>query len=712
MGRKKKKKKLSFAFNFDNIEQGIRDKITSTFLIFLGLVIVLTFFNAAGTFGIMFLGSIKYLFGYTIFIIPILLFLTAYCFFDSDLEDRWKIFLSLFLFIIGSNGLLAVIFHGNTDYYGLLGQITVNNFFIDSFGMAVMGLFFTAITAVSIWLATPFLSYREIFEFMNREDDEDEEDDEPVKIKKIFSPKFGIETIKEDEIKINDSNGKNNKKSLDGIRTKLVNDNYKLPTLDLLSDEEGKAFSGDIKNNSMIIKRTLASFGIAIEVSEVNVGPTVTQYAIKPAEGVNVSKIAGLTKNLSLALSAHPIRIETPIPGRSLVGIESPNKERAIVRLKSLISDSGFGKVGTSLKLALGKNVSGTPIFADLAKMPHLLVAGATGSGKTICLNTLIMSLLYSNSPKTLRMILVDPKRVEFSTYNDIPHLLCPVIYDSQKTINALTWLIEEMNRRFDLLSGANVRNIGSYNSKMEKKNEDPMPFIVFIIDELADLMSTRGKELEALIVRIAQMARAVGIHLILATQRPSVNVITGLIKANVPGRIAFRVASQIDSRTILDAGGGEKLLGAGDMLFISSRSPKPVRLQNAYISEKEIKRVVDYIINSQEEDDDVEEDELSESIAEGLNTDPGVVVGSGRSSGKKDVMYEQAKQTVIETGKASSSFLQRRLSIGYARAARLIDMLEDNGIVGPSNGSKPRDVYGEPESRSEIDESDIDELI
>ncbi len=373
-----------------------------------------------------------------------------------------------------------------------------------------------------------------------------------------------------------------------------------------------------------------------------------------------------------------------------------------------------------------------------------MLVAGATGSGKTICLNALIMSLLYANSPKMMRLILVDPKRVEFQVYNELPHLLCPVIYNAQKTLNALSWMIEEMDRRFDVISQEKgARDIQSYNARITKRGKEPMPYIVFIIDELADLMSTKGKELEAGIVRISQMARAVGIHLILATQRPSVNVITGLIKANVPGRVAFRVASQIDSRTIIDSAGGEKLLGAGDMLFVSSRSPKPVRLQSAFISDKEIKKVVDFIVSNVAKNQEIQDqenqdstaqnhDSLAESVLERLDKNKvagemgmgGVPSSSGDES--DDPMYEEAKKIVLESGKASSSFLQRRLRLGYARAARLIDLLEQNGVIGPGQGAKPREVYGfsgeqssdfgegnqKEEQEDASDSENIDELL
>lgn len=749
-----------FKFNFDDIAQDIKDKIIGTLLVFVSFAIFLSFFNKAGNVGAKFLGMLQLIFGNVVFLMPLLLIVLGYAFFNPELEKRWKIGLASFLFFTGITGTMAVLatyFKFKTGFAGILGNFLTSAFFVDAFGLLVLGLFHITLCIICIWLMIPYLTYRD-FDFGEEEDEKDaKKKDDPVLIKKIFSPKFDVVKVATDEnIKVNNggkpAQNSKDKKALIELK-ELTEDNYVFPTLDLLDEEDTGADAGDIKINSAIIKRTLQNFGIPVEVTEVNIGPTVTQYAIKPAEGVNVAKINNLSKTLSLALSAHPIRIEAPIPGRPLVGIETPNKKRSTVRLRALISDSGFEDMETSLRMALGKNVSGEPVFADLAKMPHLLVAGSTGSGKTICLNALIMSLLYSNSPKTMRLILVDPKRVEFSAYNDLPHLLCPVIYNAQKTLNALSWMIEEMDRRFDTISQEKgARDIQTYNSRITKKGKEPMPYIVFIIDELADLMSTKGKELEAGIVRISQMARAVGIHLILATQRPSVNVITGLIKANVPGRIAFRVASQIDSRTIIDSSGGEKLLGAGDMLYVSSRSPKPVRLQSAYICDKEIKKVVDFIVSNTiklekeeektqtqtpaQEGEALPENQNSDSLASSVlqRLEKNEVAGEMGTSGmpasgneSDDPMYAEAKKVVMESGKASSSLLQRRLRLGYARAARLIDLLEQDGVVGPAQGAKPREVYGysadanvsaqfashqEVQDEKDVDESNIDELI
>ncbi len=479
---------------------------------------------------------------------------------------------------------------------------------------------------------------------------------------------------------------------------RLPESHFRLPPADLLEKDTGRPSSGDIVANANIIKRTLQNFGIEVEMGEVNVGPTVTQFTLKPAEGVKLAKILALHNDLSLALAAHPIRIEAPIPGRSLVGIEIPNRGITLVRLKNLLDGPGFRNRTSNLIVTLGRDVTGAGIYANLGKMPHLLIAGSTGSGKTVCLNTLIVSLLYQNSPSMLKLLLIDPKRVEFPIFSDVPHLLAPVVVDTQKTVNALKWAVLEMDRRFVLLSQVKVRDIGSFNaSKRVVEEHGLLPYIVVVIDELADLMASRGKEIEALIVRLAQMARAVGIHLVLATQRPSVEVITGLIKANITSRIAFQVASQVDSRTVLDMAGAEKLLGNGDMLYLSGDASKPKRVQGAYVTEKEVRRVADYLC---EESAKVEEN--GEEKAQILDFQPSLASATadgqldfdGGVSGSDDELYEEAKKLVIQAQKASASLLQRRLRVGYARAARLLDILEEDGVVGPGEGAKPREVY------------------
>lgn len=455
-----------------------------------------------------------------------------------------------------------------------------------------------------------------------------------------------------------------------------------LPPMTLLSDKRGKPTSGDIKENAEIIKNMLAEFGIDVDMGEVRVGPTVTQYSLKPSKGVKLSRITALSNDLALALAAHPIRIEAPIPGKALVGIEVPNQKAALVTLRELFETQEFRQRPHNMMIGLGKDVSGKVWFADLTRMPHLLIAGATGSGKTVCINTIIMSLIYQNTAAHLRILLIDPKRVELTLYNGIPHLLTPVITNTQKTINALKWTIAEMERRFEVLAQSRTRDIHSYN---QKHREHPMPHIVLIIDELADLMATAAGDVEAGIIRIAQMARAVGIHLIVATQRPSVDVITGLMKANIPARVAFSVASIVDSRTILDMPGAEKLLGRGDMLLLTAELTKPVRIQSAFVSEEEAKDVVDYLKGD-------EEPEYDESIVQ-KSAAGGTINLFGGPPDDQDPLFNEAKRMILEAGKASASLLQRRMKVGYARAARILDEMEEAGIIGPADGAKPREI-------------------
>jgi S-DNA-T family DNA segregation ATPase FtsK/SpoIIIE len=411
---------------------------------------------------------------------------------------------------------------------------------------------------------------------------------------------------------------------------------------------------------------------------------------------VKLSRIVGLQNDLALALAAHPIRIEAPIPGKSLVGVEIPNKVKSTVGLATLLADDKFQNSPKPLTVALGRGLSGKAVFGNLAKMPHALIAGTTGSGKSVTIHTIITSLLYRNGPEDMKLIMVDPKRVELTLYNKIPHLLTDVITDPKKTILALKWAAKEMDRRYDVLQAEAVRDIESYHSTVYAKSKEGeaerMPYIVIVIDELADIMQAYPRELESAIVRLAQMSRAVGIHLILSTQRPSVNVITGLIKANVPTRIALQVSSQIDSRTILDQGGAEKLLGAGDMLYASGEMSQPERLQSAFISEDEVKRVVEYLKNAYM-------DEIPDQIILSGNIEKGnsLFSDSMESDDGADDLYEEARDIVIRDQKASTSYLQRKLGIGYARSAKLVDMLEDHNIIGPGNGAKPREVLEKP---------------
>ncbi|HMM68934.1 DNA translocase FtsK 4TM domain-containing protein [Gudongella oleilytica] len=463
---------------------------------------------------------------------------------------------------------------------------------------------------------------------------------------------------------------------------KVVKIYYKTPPISLLQSPAPKAEGNnrkDILNNARIIEETMRNFGIEATVSHINVGPTITCYELSPAPGIKLSRIVSLSDNISLSLASSDIRIEAPIPGKAAVGIEVPNKTKDMVLFKELIQSKEFADSKSDIPLVLGKDITGNVVISTIDKMPHLLIAGATGSGKSVCINTIIMGLLYKSSPEDLKMLLIDPKVVELSVYNGIPHLLIPVVTDAKKSAFALNWAVGEMERRYKLFAKSNVRDIQSYNEK-HSTDGDKLPKILIIIDELADLMMVAAQEIEDYIARLAQMARAAGMYLIVATQRPSVDVITGTIKANIPSRISFAVSSQVDSRTILDMAGAEKLLGQGDMLFYPSSYSKPVRLQGAFISNNEVEKVVEYLQEQNMPNYD-------ENILDVVQNTKQVSYDEG------DDLLPEAIKLVVAEGVASISLLQRKLKIGYARAARLIDDMEERGVVGGYEGSKPRKV-------------------
>lgn len=728
---------------FDDLSPHTKQAIGAVAFSVLGVIMILAAFKRAGLIGEYLMIALTWLFGYGYVVAPLVCFSYALVFLrprDDDTVSVSKIVGVALLFFMTLTGIHlyvspnSFVFSEISTAGGALGYM-IGYPLIILFGdiasalvagsLALAGLFLTLNTGFGIpgfmrrtreteniddgtdellfsddELESVEESIRKTERSKGRNDTADElahEDEEVVPAK----PKTGMRILKPstNEQALTDESGIQ-------IANSFFSGPYTPPPIALLKKDRGRAQVGDVKANANIIKRTLKNFRIHVEMDEVSIGPSVTRYAIKPAEGVRIQKIVGLQNNLELALAASPVRIEAPIPGKSLVGIEVPNATKATVGLASLLASPEYLDSNKPLMVALGRDISGHPHFANVAKMPHTLIAGTTGSGKSVTIHALITSLLFRNPPDLLRFIMVDPKRVELTLYNGIPHLLTPVIIDPKKAIISLKWAINEMTRRYDILQSHKVRDISSYHDTIYKKakeqwvkdgeNEvdrdmlpEPLPYIVIVIDELADLMSTYPRELESSIVRLAQMSRAVGIHLVLSTQRPSVNVVTGLIKANIPSRIALQVASQVDSKTIIDQAGAEKLLGQGDMLFLSGELSKPCRLQSAYLSEEEVKKVVSHL-KKQSESYSLDSINLGDAEENGSDA----IFSSGSfDEGADDDLYDDARIAVLEAGKASTSYLQRKLSIGYGRAAKLVDMLEERGIVGPANGSKPREV-------------------
>ena len=484
----------------------------------------------------------------------------------------------------------------------------------------------------------------------------------------------------------------------------VEDENYEFPPINLLSEGESKGIKGGkraLADTASKLQKTLYSFGVSAKVENVSVGPAITRYELKPAEGVRVSKIANLADDIALNLAAKTIRIEAPIPGKQAVGIEVPNEESEVVHIRDILETELFKNHKSKLAFALGKDVSGDAIVTDIAKMPHVLIAGATGSGKSVCINTLISSIIYKAKPSEVKLVMIDPKIVELSVYNGIPHLLIPVVTDPKKAAGALAWAVQEMENRYTMFASKGVRDLKGYNEAVEKDdNFGKLPHIVIIIDELADLMMVAKGDVEDAICRLAQKARAAGMHLVIATQRPSVDVITGLIKANIPSRIAFAVSSQVDSRTILDQVGAEKLLGKGDMLFFPTGAPKPVRIQGAFISDKEVEKLVNFVKANGET---TYRDDITEYIEKANSTDKEIDEGALDSDDETDPLLNDAIETVIETGQASTSFIQRRFKVGYARAGRIIDQMEERGIISGYQGSKPREVLMTKERWDEL---------
>lgn len=711
MAKRKKSKRVSDEddsslaekLNFwTDLKDETKHYVKGTLYLLFTLILILAALHKGGVAGEFVYKSLSYAFGFGYYIIPLLLI--AFCVSAFKGESK-RIALpqtiGAIIFFLSSLGLIQISSNGAGGVTG----VSIANPLISVFDIYVTVIILLALLLISFSIVfDTTLSPGLLFSIFKRKKiDAYEEEDEPTITIGVEPDEEEYEETEEVEKEKPKNKIVEAAEFITSLPRNLFAKEFIPPPLSLLERDRGKPAVGDVKANANIIKRTLENFGIAVEMDEVSIGPSVTRYALKPAEGVKLSKIVGLQNNLELALAAHPVRIEAPIPGKSLVGIEVPNTAKTTIGLGTLLSEDKFINAEKPLLVALGKDISGMCHFVNVGKMPHLLIAGATGSGKSVTIHALITSLLYRNPPEMLKFIMIDPKRVELTLYNSIPHLLTPVITDAKKAILALKWASKEMERRYTLLEEHSARDIDSYhknilepaiekarkNKASDGVNVDPMPFIVIVIDELADIMQSYPRELESAIVRLAQMSRAVGIHLMLSTQRPSVNVITGLIKANVPARIALQVASQVDSRTILDASGAEKLLGAGDMLYISGDMGKPVRIQSAYITESEVKKVTKYLKDSYEPS--LSEINFTETQKQGNIFSSDLM--SDSSGDDEDDLYEEARETIIHAGKASTSFLQRKLGIGYARAARLIDMLEERGVVGPGSGAKPREV-------------------
>ncbi len=658
------------------LSQETRDSIVAIAAFVVAILLILAWFGTAGRIGTLAYRALGTLLGkgYALLPVSLLLISTALLF---SLKQKFVTLplVGAGLFLLSTLGLLEIFFGAGTG--GLAGSFVARPavYLFDTVASAIIFSSFFVVSILIMFNA----SLRRSFERAPKPESTP-----------LVAPAGQVITVAEDAMEEapdepepvrqkHDDSRKNVSPEVMKALKKKASD-YALPPLSILNSDQGKPSAGDIKANGNIIQRTLQDFGIPVEMGEVSVGPSVTQYTLKPAQGIKLSRIVALQNDLALSLAAHPIRIEAPIPGKSFVGIEIPNRAISLVGLRSLLDREEYQK-GGPLAFSLGKNVAGEPMYADLARMPHLLIAGATGSGKSIAIHSLLMSLLYKNTPLSLRLVMIDPKRVELAHYHDIPHLLTPVITEAKDAISALRWTVREMEERFKILHNVRKRDIVSYNSS----GEEFMPYIVVIIDELADLMAAFGREVEASVVRIAQMARAVGIHLVVSTQRPSVEVITGLIKANITSRIAFQVASQIDSRTILDGAGAEKLLGNGDMLYLAGDAGRPRRIQGAFVTELEVKKTAEFILGQ-----DAEADYNADILAGRSNG----IRGTGDYDDEPDdELYQEAYGLVCEAGKASASYLQRRLKVGYARAARLLDMLEERGVIGPGDGAKAREI-------------------
>ena len=731
--KRKSTKKSTPAKPQHSLPTGFWSQVGAVMLILLSLLLVVSWFGVGGpVLQWIDMATVKTI-GYTAYALPILLIYLAVETFRAEENQlpavvKFAAILEIVWFS-GLFGLMKTASHPNSG--GFVGDIlnTATLKMVDSAIAVIIYLVLAFITVLFITQTSPFTVFSKLWEMIKSNTKED--DNNRSVMKKASIAQSAEEEKKTDlgEIKLNAGvpiidTAKEKKSLLKKVeKPEKVNEeqalvatrdpNWEAPSLDLLEKNESGADAGDTRQNAQIIHDTLAEFNIEAAMGDINVGPKVTQYTLRPPSGVKLTRITALETNIALNLAAQSLRIEAPIPGQRAVGIEVPNRKAAEVRLRSTLSSKQWAAARDPLSFGIGKDISGQVVVGELGKMPHLLIAGQTGSGKSVMINTLLCSLLYRNSPSDMKLILVDPKQVEMAPYADIPHLLTPVINEPEKTISALKWAVNEMERRYKLLAGEKIRNIKEYNKRLQSRakkiaiadengnvqeHEDgSMPYIVIVVDEMSDLMMMAKKDVETLIVRLAQKSRAVGIHLVLATQRPSVNVITGLIKANVPARIAFTVASQVDSITILDQSGAEKLLGQGDMLFYVTSMSKPKRIQGAWVTDDEVNKITDHLrmqMAPQYND---------EVVAQPVQLDGKGGVVMDLSEGGDD-KFKDAVRVVVERRKASTSMLQTRLGIGYQRAARIIEEMEERGIIGPQNGSKPRDVLiSSPEELDEL---------
>lgn len=731
--KRKSTKKSTPAKPQHSLPAGFWSQVGAVMLILLSLLLVVSWFGVGGpVLQWIDMATVKTI-GYTAYALPILLIYLAVETFRAE-ENQLPVVVKFaavleIVWFSGLFGLMKTASHPNSG--GFVGDIlnTATLKMVDSAIAVIIYLVLAFITVLFITQTSPFTVFSKLWEMIKSNTKEDDNNRSIMKKASIAQPAEEEKKTDLGEIRLNAGvpiidTAKEKKSLLKKVeKPEKVNEeqalvatrdpNWEAPSLELLEKNESGADAGDTRQNAQIIHDTLSEFNIEAAMGDINVGPKVTQYTLRPPSGVKLTRITALETNIALNLAAQSLRIEAPIPGQKAVGIEVPNRKAAEVRLRSTLSSKQWAAARDPLSFGIGKDISGQVVVGELGKMPHLLIAGQTGSGKSVMINTLLCSLLYRNSPSDMKLILVDPKQVEMAPYADIPHLLTPVINEPEKTISALKWAVNEMERRYKLLAGEKIRNIKEYNKRLQSRakkiaiadengnvqeHEDgSMPYIVIVIDEMSDLMMMAKKDVETLIVRLAQKSRAVGIHLVLATQRPSVNVITGLIKANVPARIAFTVASQVDSITILDQSGAEKLLGQGDMLFYVTSMSKPKRIQGAWVTDDEVNKITDHLrmqMAPQYND---------EVVAQPVQLDGKGGVVMDLSEGGDD-KFKDAVRVVVERRKASTSMLQTRLGIGYQRAARIIEEMEERGIIGPQNGSKPRDVLiSSPEELEEL---------